>query len=51
MGKHERTLGTIPISPVEHMLKTGLLGFDDRSKPAEPKLIIYGCEAGRVDHY
>jgi PDZ domain-containing protein len=50
-AERELALKAAPVLPVNHMLKTGLLGFNDVSTPDEPKKIIYGCEQGHIDHY
>ena len=50
-AERELALEAAPVLPVNQMLKTGLLGFNDASTPDEPKKIIYGCEKGHIDHY
>jgi PDZ domain len=50
-AERELALKAAPVLPVDQMLQTGILGFDDASTPDEPKRILYGCEEGHIDRY
>ena len=50
--QHELALHAQPSSPVARMLANRLLGFDDATRPGEPRRIIYRCDdGGHVENY